>query len=135
MPESLPSNVRTFLRMHIESYEQLELLLLVRGRGSAEWSMSEIAERMRFSAEEIADAVNVLVAAGCITERTQPERAIRYAPRDAEQGALIEQLAAAYEERPLAIIKEMNTNAIQRVRTAAIDTFADAFVLGRKRDG
>ena len=135
MPETLPENVRAFLRDHVESYEQLELLLFLREQHALEWSMRQIAERMHFPADEIDEAVRGLVVAGCVVERAQPERAIRYAPRDEGQAAAIDALAAAYAARPLAIIKLMNANAIERVRSAAIDTFADAFVLGRKKDG
>jgi hypothetical protein len=134
MPETLPKNVHAFLRAHIESYEQLELLLFLRQHAAQEWPMSGIAERMRFPADEIDNAVKGLLAARCIAERTEPQRAVRYAPRDEGQAEAIDALAAAYADRPLAIIKLMNTNAIERVRSAAMDTFADAFVLGRKRD-
>jgi hypothetical protein len=135
MPETLPENVRAFLREHVESYEQLELLLFLREHHALGWAMSQVAERMRLPPEEIDQAVAGLLAAGCVVERAQPERTIRYAPRDEGQAAAIDALAAAYAARPLAIIKLMNANAIERVRSAAIDTFADAFVLGRKRDG
>jgi hypothetical protein len=135
MPETLPENVRAFLRHHVESYEQLELLLFLREHHALGWPISQIAERLHFPSGEIDQAVAGLVAAGCVAERAQPERAIRYAPRDEGQAAAIDGLAAAYAARPLAIIKLMNANAIERVRSAAIDTFADAFVLGRKKDG
>lgn len=135
MPETLPKNVHAFLQECVESYEQLELLLFLREQAAADWTLSAIAERVRFPAEEIDEAVRGLLAAGCIVERTQPQRTIRYAPRDEGQSEAIDALAAAYAARPLAIIKLMNTNAIERVRSAAIDTFADAFILGRKKDG
>jgi hypothetical protein len=135
MPETLPKNVHAFLRNCVESYEQLELLLFLRENAAVEWPMSEITERKRFPADETEEAVRGLLAAGCIAERTEPRRAIRYAPRDEGQAEAIDQLAAAYAARPLAIIKLMNANAIERVRSAAMDTFADAFVLGRKKDG
>jgi hypothetical protein len=135
MPETLPKNVYAFLRECVESYEQLELLLFLREHAAVEWPMSEIADRMRFPAAEIDEAVRGLLAAGCIAARTQPQRTIRYAPRDEGQAEAIDAMAAAYAARPLAIIKLMNANAIERVRSAAMDTFADAFVLGRKKDG
>jgi hypothetical protein len=135
MPETLPKNVHAFLRDCVESYEQLELLLFLREHAAEEWPMRDIAERMRFPADEIDQAVKGLLAARCIAERTEPQRAIRYAPRDEGQAEAIDELAAAYAARPLAIIKLMNANAIERVRSAAMDTFADAFILGRKKDG
>lgn len=135
MPETLPKNVHAFLRDCVESYEQLELLIFLREHAALEWPVSGIAGRVRVPPDELDDAIRGLVAAGCIAERTEPPRAIRYAPRDEGQSEAIDALAAAYAQRPLAIIKLMNANAIERVRSAAMDTFADAFVLGRKKDG
>ncbi|HKZ74860.1 MAG TPA: hypothetical protein VJ011_12395 [Steroidobacteraceae bacterium] len=135
MPETLPDSVRALLRDHIESYEQLELLLLLRGRPGGIWTLREIAQRMQLPDEELEEALRGLRAAGCLGERIQGDDAIRYAPRDAGQAVAIEGLAAAYGEKPLAIIKLMSANAIERVRTAAINTFADAFVVGGKKDG
>jgi hypothetical protein len=135
MPETLHDSVRALLRDHIESYEQLEMLLLLRGRPNGTWNLGELAERLHAPSEELEQGLRGLEAAGCIAQRTPGGDVFRYAPRDALQAAAIDRLAAAYEERPLAIIKLMNANAIERVRTAAISTFADAFVLGRKKDG
>src|SRR5688572_9537465 len=104
MPETLPKNVYAFLRECVESYEQLELLLFLREHAAVEWPMSEIADRMRFPAAEIDEAVRGLLAAGCIAARTQPQRTIRYAPRDEGQAEAIDAMAAAYAARPLAII-------------------------------
>jgi len=49
--------------------------------------------------------------------------------------ATIDRLAAAYRENPIPIIKLMSANAIERLRTAALRTFADAFILRKDKNG
>jgi hypothetical protein len=58
----------------------------------------------------------------------------RFAYRPASSGidAAAGRLDREYAERPIRIIQLMSANAIDRVRTAALHTFADAFVLKKK---
>jgi hypothetical protein len=65
------------------------------------------------------------------------DASVRYQPRDAARANTVAQLAAAYgDERRLQIMKQMNTNAMQRLRNNAARIFADAFVVGKvKNDG
>lgn len=42
-------------------------------------------------------------------------------------------LASVYTSRPIDIMRLMSANAIERVRTAALRTFAEAFVI--RKDG
>jgi hypothetical protein len=46
----------------------------------------------------------------------------------------IARLATVYAARPIEIIRLMTSNAIERVRTAALRTFVDAFVLRKDKD-
>jgi hypothetical protein len=135
LPESLSVQVRAFLRDHIESYEQLEILFMLRGQPADHWSVQQLAERLQLPRDTIEEALQGLARAGGVNERSRPEEAVRYFPRTAEHAATIDSLATAYQVNPLAVIKLMSANAIERVRTAAIHTFADAFVIGRKKDG
>ena len=55
-----------------------------------------------------------------------------YRPASSAMDAAAGRLEREYAERPVRIIQLMSTNAIDRVRTAALHTFADAFVLKKK---
>lgn len=134
MPDTLPPAVRAFLREHIETYEQLELLLLLQRQPLEAWSARRLAERRSYTLDLVEEALEGLARTRTI-ERAASTGEVRYAPLDSVQRATIDALAAAYERNPLAIIKLMSANSIERVRTAAIHTFADAFVIGRKKDG
>ena len=59
-----------------------------------------------------------------------PGRASFPSPR----GETLARLVEVYEEQPIEIIKLMSANAIERVRTAALRAFADAFVLHKGKD-
>ena len=59
-----------------------------------------------------------------------------YRVQSEEAEATIERLARAYKDQPMPVIKLMSANAIERVRTAALRTFADAFLIRKdKKDG
>jgi hypothetical protein len=134
LPDTLPAAVRAFLREHIETYEQLELLLLLRQQPLEAWSTRRLAERRSYPLDLVEEALEGLARARTV-ERVPSTGEVRYAPLDSVQRATIDDLASAYERNPLAIIKLMSANSIERVRTAAILTFAEAFVIGRKKDG
>jgi hypothetical protein len=133
LPDTLPADVRVFLREHIETYEQLELLLQLRRQPVETWSAQALAELGSYPLDLVEEALEGLARAGTVARASAGQ--VRYAPSDAAQQAAIDALASAYQQNPLAVIKLMSANSIERVRTAAILTFAEAFVIGRKKDG
>jgi hypothetical protein len=133
----LPEDVRRLLQEHIESYEQLEILLLLRRVRYEAWTSASLATRLRINEALVAPALASLRAAGLLGADTSDDPAAqppRYAYRPSSSGldATVGILDREYAERPISIIKLMSANSIERVRTAALHTFADAFVLNRK---
>jgi len=133
--EDLSADVRALLHEHIETYEQLEVLLLLRRERHEQWTVDALATRLHVRAELIGSALDRLEAAGLVLA-TGAAAASRYAYRPVSSGleAASGRLDREYAERPLRIIQLMSANAIDRVRTAALHTFADAFVLKKKED-
>jgi hypothetical protein len=131
----LPEDVRALLHEHIESYEQLEVLLLLRRERHQEWTIAGLATRLRVRAELIGQALEGLKAGGLVAV-TAATPAPRFAYRPASSGldAAAGHLEREYLEWPIKIIQLMSANAIERLRTAALHTFADAFVLNKKKD-
>ena len=131
--EDLPEDVRALLNEHIESYEQLEVLLLLRRERYEEWTIEGLAARLHLREELIGSALEGLKAGGLVVA-TSATSAPRFAYRPASSGldAAAGRLDREYAERPIRIIQLMSANAIERVRTAALHTFADAFVLKKK---
>lgn len=126
VPE-LSEPVRALLR-RIESYEQLEVVLALAHEPSRAWPLAVVLERSRLSEELAQEALEQLVSAGLLT-RASPEEGWRLA--DPELQRLAPQLLAAYRDNVVGVIRELTENALERVRTAALRTFADAFVVRR----
>lgn len=131
----LPEDVRALLHEHIESYEQLEVLLLLRRERYEEWTVAALAARLHVREELIGSALEGLKGGGLVAI-TGATPAARFAYRPASSGldATAGRLEREYAERPVRIIQLMSANAIERVRTAALHTFADAFILKKKDD-
>lgn len=133
--DDLPEDVRALLHEHIESYEQLEVLLLLLRERDGEWTMASLSARLHVREELIGSALEGLRAGGLVVVAgTTPAPRFAYRPATSRLDTAAGRLEREYAERPIRIIKHMSANAIERVRTAALHTFADAFVL-KKKDG
>jgi hypothetical protein len=124
----IPSPVQAFLLEHIESYEQLEILLLLRLEATEIWSEARISARLGLSATLTADALSALLAHGLVRRQGEPPRCV-FAPRSEALDQVVTELARSYASQRLEILKLMSANAIKRMRTDALRAFADAFVL------
>jgi hypothetical protein len=129
----VPAPVQQFLLEHVESYEQLEILLLLRSEAPVIWTEARLSEHLRLSATLTAEAVGTLVAQGLLQRQVEGS-GLLFAPRAAEQAQAAAELARSYALQRLEIVKLMNANAIRRMRTEALRAFADAFVLRKDHD-
>ncbi len=149
-PEQLPDDVQALLRERIESYEQLEALLVLQEEGGR--TAEELCARLRVPLTLVESALRDLQSYGLVqprpvqsqpqpgspqSARQQPEPAAQryvYAPETAALAAAVSHLASAYARDPVPIIKLMSSNAIQRLRTGAVRAFADSFILRKDKD-
>src|SRR5690348_7119132 len=125
--------LRAFLREYIDSFESLEVLLLLHRERTA-WTADELGRRFKIRAPVIDDALASLVRAGLVNT---PERSVltayRYADEDLVRDALIALLERTYRDEPIKIMQLMSANAIERLRNGAIRAFADAFVFRKDK--
>ena len=129
----VPEDVRALLREQVTSFEQLEVLLLLCHHAEREWSAKAIAGQTNIPEEIVWDALSKLQSSHLVElEKRMPESVARYAPISATLRAAVDLLAQAYQEQRAAIMSIMSTNAIERVRSGAIRTFSDAFVIKKK---
>lgn len=128
----LPEDVRALLHEHIESYEHLETLLLLRRERYEQWTSEALAARLRVRPELIEAALASLKAGGLVETSGVAPAQFAYRPASSGVDAAVGRLQHEYTERPILIIQLMSANAIERLRTAALHTFADAFVLSKK---
>lgn len=129
----LDEEVRAFLRHHIDSFESLEVLLLLYRERTA-WTADELCRRFRVRAPVIDDAIASLVRARLVnaTERNVLT-SYRYADEDSVRDALVASLERTYRDEPIQVMQLMSANAIERLRSGAIRAFADAFVFRKDK--
>jgi hypothetical protein len=127
----IPTDVRDLLREHIETYEQLEVLLRFAGTRDRTWTMPEMTAATGVPAEAVADALARLAASGVLTASDDGRRF----SSSSDRAASIDALGDAFGRDRLGIMNLMTANALERVRTSALRAFTKAFVLGKTHDG
>src|SRR5690348_5512831 len=126
----LPPDVQKFLCEHILSYEQLELLLVMRAEQGAYWTQDMLCARLSLTASLVGAALEGLKSERLIQARECTRgKDYRYLCQSDDIEVAIARLAAAYRENPVPIVKLMSASAIERLRTAALRAFSDAFIL------
>ncbi len=128
----IPDAVRDLLRSRITNYEQLEALLLLHRHPDQVWTSDRVAQRLQMGVATAATALERLRAAGLLGILTDAPPAYRLAPADATLRAACDQLAQAWDGNRLAVIDVLTSEAMDRLRRSAMDTFADAFRLRRR---
>jgi hypothetical protein len=75
------------------------------------------------------------VARGFVARNAAEPPGFRYAPRDPELAPSLDRIMELYRENPLEVMALMNANSIERVKSAALRTFADASRTGKPTKG
>jgi predicted transcriptional regulator len=134
MPDEVPLPVRQLLRSCIDSYEELEALLALMGTRPRTWTADQLATTLNVRESVASKALADLAAAGLLAQAEGALGAFEYSPT----GVALAQAAEALEQQcrtnRIAIMRLMNANALERVRGGAARAFADAFVIGKKKD-
>lgn len=129
MAEPLPDDIVRLLRERVASLEGLEVLLLLRRERSHAMRFDEIAALLSIPASSIEPAIADLTDHGLIVCESAT---CRYEPGSAEP--LIDRMAAIYDDRRLEVMRLLSAHAMERIRNSAARAFADAFVIGRKKN-
>lgn len=127
---SLATAVRELLREHIDSYEKLDALLLLR-RQQEPLALNGIANALELSRRSAREVISQLIASGLVIE--DPPDCFEYRPRFAGLRDAVEGLARIYEEEPLQVVQWMSRNAFDRLRRSAAGAFAEALLTGTKK--
>lgn len=134
MNDELGDKTRTLLRDFITSFEMLEIFLLLHANAAHDWSAAEVTARVRIADELVARALESLRARHLIRGSPPlPPGRFQYAPGNRDLADAADELARDFAERRAAVLSTMSTNAIERLRSGALNAFADAFILGSKR--
>ena len=125
--DPLPIEIRGFIAQQIESLAQLETLLLMRRDPQRAWNAVGLAKQLYLS-EEMCGPMLEELERRQFAVRDAAEQSFRYSSPDAQSDELLDRLAHLYVERRVAVISEIYSNPVSKVKT-----FADAFRL-RKED-
>jgi hypothetical protein len=113
----------------VESFEQVHVLRAVvdsdEGRASTDAITSSQAE------QELETAIGELVESALLA---RDPKGVLTLPTDEPTASAVRAFVAAFESDPLPILRHLNDRSLDRVRSAAVRTFADAFVFRRRRD-
>src|ERR1041384_6664346 len=112
-PGSISAELRQFLRDHIETYDELELLLVIGRDPDKAWSEREIRDMMAAPSTQLGDALARLAATGALLQAGQGSSStFACAPGMHRPIAL---LLEAYRTDTLALMNLLTANALERV--------------------
>ena len=132
-----PVAVERFLVEELEGYEQLEALLLLYASVTRSFSREEVGAALGIGVDAADEALEHLYRRGLVDLEPAPGGPrFRYVSQPSGRDVTIGALSRLYQERRIEIVQRMTAHAIERLRTAAIRRFSDAFLLRKgKKDG
>ena len=125
---NLPDNVIAFIRKHIDSVEQLEMLLLLKRRADRDWTAAQVSRELSSHPDSATARLSEFCSKGLVIEKRSAESiSYQYRPIPGLDSTLA-QVAQAYGMYPVRLINLIFSKPIDRIRT-----FSDAFKF-RKED-
>ena len=117
----------------VETFEELEVLVWFHDRGEGSVGGATLIGQQTVAPPEAAEAALACLATRGILSASsaQPDQFL-YVP-SAEAREAIDQIVREYRENPVQVMRFMTANAIDRVRTAAVRTFAESFRIRRPK--
>jgi hypothetical protein len=123
--------LRRFLFEHVDDLEDLEIVARFHELGDDRLlNAVEVAVLTRFPVATTTDALARLSARGLIAPTATEPVSYGYVIADASLRERLARAVVEYRREPIKVMGMMTTNAIERVRTAAIRTFAECFRIG-----
>jgi DNA-binding IclR family transcriptional regulator len=129
---SLSRALRKLLDTRLDSFEKLELVMALRRSEARRSTIGELAHELDLARDDVRRIVLDLMKAGLVT---CVEDQVTLAPRAAGDQGVLDELAAAYQQDKMTVVKPIAESALDRLRNLAGRAFADAFVIGKKSGG
>lgn len=125
----IPPEVDEFLAGHIDSVEQLEVLLLLRQSAEQRWTAETVAAALYGQPTSIARRLASLAEHSLLAVEPGPPLTYRYAPTPASRDDMVRCVAEVYRERRVAVITAIASRPMDNVRA-----FSDAFRVRRPKE-
>lgn len=127
--DGIPEDVREFIFEHIDSIEQLDIMMLLRSHRERFWTAQQVSVELRTNAESAANRLNLLRTIGILDVKDPSEPSYRYNPSP-EIDHVVRKLGEEYKIRPHKIY-ELIFSSLKRARK-----FLNAFTMrDKKEDG
>jgi hypothetical protein len=123
LSNKLPPELRAFLYSCLDSWEQVELLVMVLASGRA-WTARTVSGQLRLAERASRHHLETLTARGLLHAKPGAETEYRYAPRTPDLTRYCEMLRHFHETAPTAVLTYMTTGLRRSARK-----FSDAFKL------
>lgn len=127
--KELPDDVIRFLNQHIDSVEQLEVLLLLHRAAESDWTAEMVAAALYTQPASAERRLAALCDDGLIVPSPRQPGAFRHIPNASGDGEMIATVADTYRERRVAVVTAIASKPMGHVRA-----FSDAFRLRRKEE-
>jgi hypothetical protein len=124
----LPSKLALFVEHHINSVDQLEVLLLLFRSPDTYWGADAVAHQLGLSAEMAGRRLRELSTSKLAVEG-KTGNVYRINDADKEQMANVTELARLYQEQRLSVVNWIYESNLTRLRS-----FADAFKIGGSKE-
>ena len=118
----LSPEARQFLKAHIQSLEQLEILAVMRAEREREWTSQAIYDTVLSNEKSIIGRLAQFESAGLVIANKARPLTYRYSPSGPALDAAVEATLLAYRERRVTVIE-----TIFRPDADPAKSFADAF--------
>lgn len=122
-----PQDLQEFLFDFVENVEDLRVLSWFRQRGAGGVATeSEVAGAIGVEDFTVCEVLERLVSKAVLERSASTPPVFRYAPSDLEFSVTLDAVLERYGESPMDILRIMSANAIERLRRAALRTFAES---------
>jgi hypothetical protein len=126
---NIPPDIDEFLAGHIDTVEQLEVLLLLYHSADRPWTAEAVAEALYSQPCSIARRLATLTGHGLLAEAPNSPSSYRYVPTPASRDEMVRRVAEIYRERRVAVITAIASRPMDNVRA-----FSDAFRLRKPKE-
>ncbi|NUP13124.1 MAG: hypothetical protein HOW73_44350 [Polyangiaceae bacterium] len=132
----IPSDIRKFLYEHVETLEELEVLLLLGRNPDKTFTKEEAEIELKIPFDAVASAFQTLRKTRlCDLIVGGADDAFQLTRKDPLARAHVAKLVALYDTSRFELLKLLSAAAMDRLSNSMTRAFADAFVLGGKKRG
>jgi hypothetical protein len=128
---SVPRSIRDLLETRIDSFEKLDVIVALQGAPHQTMTVDALVQALGIPRDDIRQAVGQL-RRGLLVDLDASGEVRLLPPTEADRES-IRELAELYGEDRAPVLRLLGEIALERIRNMAARTFADAFLIGKKK--